>query len=172
MKIDKSKFKDEGGRYLTQSLFLELGYDTSKAVFTFDGQDKEYKGNTYISLKKLYLDAEDPHEYLFATTNLFDWEHWQRMCNNKELRKHISQWREELEIKLKSIGMQEILRATEDGNFQACKYVADKGWDKKVGRPSKAEQQKKAKIEEKLLDEFADDLKRVGGVVNINDRRS
>lgn len=170
MKIDKKRFKDDGGRYLTQSLFLELGYDTDKAVFTFDGHDKEYKGNTYFSLKKLYLDSEDPHEYLFATENLYDWEHWQRLCNNKAILEHISIWREELQIKLASLGVQEILRATEDGNFQASKYIADRGWDKKVGRPSKADIEKKTKLDERLIDEFKDDFERVG-VVPINAKR-
>ena len=115
--IDKKLFKDEGGRYLTQSLFLEFGYDTDKAVFTFDGEDKEFKGKRYISLKKLYLEAEDPVEYEFATAHLYDWEHWQRICNNKALLHEISKWRDELEIKLRSKGIQKVLDLADDNNF-------------------------------------------------------
>ena len=65
MKLDKSKMLDSMQRPLTQSLFLELGY-TDFAIFTLKEDDYVYNDKTYISLKKLYLEMEDPTEYDFA----------------------------------------------------------------------------------------------------------
>ena len=138
-KIDKSKFKDEKGRYIVQGLFLEDSYNTDLAVFTYDGEDKVYKGKTYISLKKLYLEFEDPKEYRFARKHLFDWKHWQRMCKNSIISKHIEEWRKELELALVSDGVTAIIDlALSEKSYQAAKWLADRGWEKdKVGRPSK-----------------------------------
>ena len=61
MSIDKSLMKDEKGRYLTQSLFLELCNNPELAVYTLDGEDKSCENNRavrpLISLKKRFLEA-------------------------------------------------------------------------------------------------------------------
>lgn len=163
MKLDKSVFKDAGGRYLTQSLFLEFQYDPTFAVFTFDGMDKEYNGKKYISLRKLFLEEEDPTEYNFAVKYLYDWEHWQRMNENKALRKHFDAWRDELEIKIRAGAIRAIRDMTADGNnFQAMKFLADRGWDKRgAGRPSKEEKERRHNIETRLDEEFGADIVRL-----------
>lgn len=163
MKLDKSVFRDSGGRYLTQSLFLEFQYDPTFAVFTFNGEDKEYNGKKYYSLKKLYLAEEDPVEYQFATKHLADWDHWQRMNENKALREHFDRWREELEILLRSDAVRAIRDMTAEGNnFQAMKWLADRGWDKRgAGRPSKAEKERENRIRDKIGDELMGDVLRM-----------
>ena len=121
--MDKSKFKAEHGQYRTQSLFLEVNYNTDEAVFTFDGEDKTYKGVVYPSLKRLYIEMEDPTEYLFANKYLYDWTHWQKMVNNKMLFSHIEKWREELELSLRAEGIRSMLDLAAEGkSFQAGKY--------------------------------------------------
>lgn len=139
--IDKTLFKDEKGRYIVQGLFLEDRYNKDMSVFTFDGEDKLYKGKTFISLKKRYLDWSDPTEYQFAQEWLYDWDHWKRLCNNKLLAAHIDKWREELSIKLRSEGINTLINlATEKESYQAAKYLAECGWEeKKRGRPSQDE---------------------------------
>lgn len=141
MTVDKSKFKDVKGRYIVQGLFLEDRYDPEMSVFTFDGEDKIYKGQTFISLKKRYLDWSDPTEYQFAQDWLYDWGHWQRLCKNKVISHHIEQWREELSLKLRSEGINTLVNLAVDSNsYQAAKYLAECGWDKSErGRPSKEE---------------------------------
>ena len=161
-KVDRTKFKDSMGRYLTQGLFLEYAYDPTFAIYTVDGHDREYKGKTYYSLKKRYLNEEDVHEFKFATNHLADWEHWQRLLQNKWCFKHISMWREELEVKLASYGVQKVLDLAEDGNFQAAKFVAERQWSKKRGRPSKEEIMRKSRIDERIANEFEEDAERVG----------
>lgn len=162
MKVDKSKFKDSGGRPITQSLFLEIGY-TDRAYYTLNDEDKEYEGSTYPSLKKLYLAHEDPHEYDFATTYLLGWSHWQRLCNNKQVRKHIDEWRVELDLKIRSQALRDIIdMSADDKGFQAAKYLADKGWDKKgAGRPKKDTSEHDAKVQDRLEEDFEADIIRL-----------
>jgi hypothetical protein len=164
MKVDKSKFKDSGGRPITQALFLEIGY-TDNAYYTLKDEDYEYKGKVYPSLKRLFLDCEDPTEYHFATTYLLGWQHWQRMCKNKVLSKHFSEWREELELKVRSQAIRDIIdMSADERGFQAAKYLADKGWDKgKVGRPKKDTSEHDRAVEDALNDEFSADVVRLNG---------
>ncbi|MAQ19375.1 MAG: hypothetical protein CMN30_31820 [Sandaracinus sp.] len=160
MNVDKKQFKDEKGRYIVQGLFLEDKYNTDLAVYTFDGEDKFYKGKTYPSLKRLYLEEGDIEEYQFANKYLYDWPHWQRLCKNAIVGRHIEQWREELALSLRSEGIATLVDlAINDKSYQAAKWLADEGWIKnKRGRPSKAqiEEQaaRKAKIEEEFAPEF------------------
>ena len=163
MKIDKSKFKDSGGRPITQSLFLEIGY-TDNAFYTLKDEDHEHKGVVYPSLKRLYLEHEDVTEYDFATTYLLGWNHWKRLCGNKQVRKEIDEWRFELELKLRSAGLKAIIESAldEDGGFQAQKYLADKGWAKSgAGRPRKDTSEMDKKQEEMLADDFTADIIRL-----------
>jgi len=161
--IDKEKLTDIMGRPLTQSLFLEIGY-TDYAVYTLKEYDYPYKGKHYPSLKKLYLAEEDPTEYAFAEKHLLGWQHWKRLCENKVLSKHIEEWREELELKIRSQAVRDMMNmcASESGNYSAAKFLADRGWEKRAaGRPSKAEKDKHLRIEEKIEEEFAADVKRL-----------
>lgn len=159
-KPDKSKFKDEKGRYIVQGLFLEDRYNTELSVFTFDGEDKDYKGKVYPSLKRLYLEHGDPKEYSFARKYLYDWDHWQRLCRNKLIAEHIKKWREELELSLVSEGVATLIDlAINDKSYQAAKYLADRGWDKSErGRPSNEEVQgelrRQADAEKEYLEDF------------------
>lgn len=162
--IDKSKLKASNGVPLTQGLFLEIGY-TEFSVFTTKDSDYEYNGKVYPSLKRLYLEMEDVGEYEFATTYLLGWSHWQRMCSNKQIYKYIEEWREELELKLRSRAIKAVYDkiGTEQG-INAAKWIAEKGWDKKsVGRPSKQEEAREKRLQEDLDVDFAGDWQRVVG---------
>lgn len=162
MDIDKSGMKDYKGAFITQSLFLEIGYDTDFAVYTFKEKDHEYKGKVYPSIKRLYLEHEDPPEYDFATTYFYSWNHWQRLCGNKIILKEISEWREELELKLRSQAIKDIIDNSAEGSYQASKWLADRGWDKQaVGRPSKVDKVKEAKMQDRLTSEFGGEVKRM-----------
>lgn len=161
--IEKDKLQDTMGRPLTQSLFLELQY-SDYAVYTLKEDDYEYKGKVYPSLKKLYLKEEDPTEYAFATKYLLGWQHWKRLCENKAIAKHIDEWREELELKLRCQAIRDMqnLCASESGNYSAAKFLADRGWEKRgAGRPSKADKERHLRVEERLDQEFGADVARM-----------
>lgn len=159
MKIDKTKFKDSMGRPLTQSLFLEFGYNVEFAYYTIDDEDKTYEGRIYPSLKKLYLNMADPIEYEFATTYLLGWNHWEKMQGNKMIMHHIEEWRKELDLKLRSEAFRMIVDASED-NYQAAKFLSEKGWEKNsVGRPKKKADT--SAVDTYLENEFAADIVRM-----------
>lgn len=161
--IDKSKLVDSMGRPLTQSLFLEIGY-SDFAVYTLKEFDYEYKGKKYPSLKRLFLQEEDPTEYSFAEKHLLGWQHWKRLCENKSIASHVEEWREELELKVRSQAVRDMMNlcASEQGNFSAAKFLADRGWEKRAaGRPSKAEKERHLRVEEKINDEFQADVIRL-----------
>lgn len=168
MQIEKEKMKDSMGRPITQSLFLELGY-TDMAIFTLKDEDYEYNGKIYPALKRLYLEFEDVTEYEFANTYLLGWQHWKRLCDNKAIRKHVEEWREELEFKMRSRGVKSLLISANSGNFQAAKFFVDKGWDKRIaGRPSKAELEREKEFQSRVADEYAGDAERLlSNVVHI-----
>lgn len=161
MELNKEKMVDVMNRPLTQSLFLEIGYNED-AMFTLKDNDHEHNGKTYYSLKRLYLEMGDPTEYEFAITYLLGWKHWQRLCENRALRKHIDEWREELEVKLRCRGIKSMMFAAAGGNYQAAKFLADRGWDNKgAGRPSKADVDREVKIQADIRSEFEADALRL-----------
>lgn len=158
---DKSRFKDEKGRYIVQGLFLEDKYNPVLSVYTLDGEDKTYKGVVYPSLKRLYLEEGDPNEYLFAQKFLYDWDHWQRICKNAIVGRHVEKWRKELELSLVSEGVATLIDlAVNDKSYQAAKFLADSGWIKTGrGRPSKSEIEGELKRRATEDGEFAEDFK-------------
>lgn len=152
---------DSMGRPLTQSLFLEIGYNED-AVYSLKEVDHFHNGRVYPSLKRLFLLTSDPTEYKFATTYLLGWKHWMRLCENKILKTHITEWREELEIKLRSEGVYQVMQASQGGSWQAAKWLADRGWDQRgAGRPTDEEKAKHLKIQEKIDNEYAGDIIRM-----------
>lgn len=160
MKVDKSKFLDSMGRPITQALFLELGY-TDFAVYTLKEQDHEYKGKVYPSLKRLYLEMEDVIEYDFATEYLYGYRHWKRMCENKAIAPHVAEWREELELKLRSQATAQMIEMSEE-SFQATKWLADRGWEKKgAGRPATKEKEMEDALAKQVETDYSADIVRL-----------
>lgn len=155
---------DELGRPITQSLFLEMGY-TSNAIYTFKDVDYTYKGKVYPSAKRLYLELGDPTEYEFATKYFLGWDHWQRICANKLVNEHITKWRDELEVKLRSQAVRMNIEAAKNGNYQAAKWLADRGWlTRGAGRPSKAEVAKELKVAADIQNEYGADVIRLKAI--------
>lgn len=164
MAIKREQFLDTSGRPLTQSLFLELGY-RDEAIYTLKDQDYEYKGRKLPSIRRIYLDMADPTEYSFAVANFLSWDHWNRICANKQIAAHINEWREELEVKLRSNAVRMNIAAAQAGNYQAAKWVADRGWTTRAaGRPSKAEVEKNLKIQSEIANEYGADVIRLNAV--------
>lgn len=161
MNIDKSKMKDVMGRPLTQGLFIDFNYDPKFAIYTWQDEDKEYNGVIYPSLKRLYLEEEDPTEYEFAKKYLLNWQHWQRLKQNRLLLEHFEEWKEELDVKLASSAILQIQDMSAE-NFQAAKWLADRNWSKSsVGRPSKAEKDREQRIKQRVNDAFSADIARM-----------
>ena len=166
MKINKEQMIDDKGAALTQGLFLETSYgNTENVVYTLKPRDHMYRGRLLPSIKRLYLEMEDPTEYFFAYEYFLDWDHWQRIKRNKVIASHMKGWKEELEVKARATGVKTMFDLALDGekpNFQAAKFLADGGWNKRVaGRPSKEMVQRETRIQAKIMDEFSEDLARI-----------
>jgi len=162
MVIDKKKFLDNEGRPRTQSLFLELGYNDDVALYTFKENDYIYKGKKFLAIKRLYLELADVTEYEFANTYFLSWPHWNRLCENKNIRAHIDQWREELELKMKTIAVKEIMSSAKNGSFQASRWLASRGWKQEgAGRPSKEDIARERKMLADIENEYSADVIRL-----------
>lgn len=157
---DRAKFKDATGKFLTQSLFLENGYNTEYAIYTLTDEDKEYKGKVYPSLRRLYLETMDPTEYEFSRRYLWGWDHWQRIAANNLMTEQIELWREELEVRLRSMAVRSIVIGAL-GSYNSAKWIADGSWKQKRGRPSKAELAKEKRIREKAANAATEDSDRI-----------
>lgn len=160
--------------FQTKGLFYETTLPDERLIFgtawTLKEQDHHADGKVYKSMKKLYLEMEDVTEYDFAMTTLGSFRHWERVLESPIIRKHVDQWRKELNLKLKARAMRSIIKAaTEDEklSFQAMKYLADNEYlDKKGsgkrGRPSKEEINAELRKEVESSKTFKDDAERIG----------
>lgn len=166
MKIDKEAMIDDKGAARTQSLFLETSYaDPEYAQYTLKPRDHVYKGKTLPSIKRLFLEMEDPTEYMFAQKYFLDWDHWQQIKKNKLIAQHMKGWQEELEIRCRALGVRSMFDLALDGekpNYQAAQFLAKGGWsDRPAGRPSKEAVERETKIQARIKEEFGDDLMRL-----------
>ncbi len=141
--------KDKSGNFRTLSLFLETNQTDMQAVFTLKDYDHELRGVEYPSLKLIYLSYDDPTEWEFAQDVFGNWRHWEKICGNARLRQWINQWREEQEVKIRSQAIREMLKHSKNRD-SAAKWVAEKGWDKSLGRPTKKQLEQEEKVSEKI----------------------
>lgn len=158
------KFKGSQGHWLGQTLFLETCKgDTSKVLYSLKDFDREYKGTKYPSIRKIFVQLEDPTEYLIATEYFGGWEHWKVLCNTT-LKNVIADWRDELEVRVRAKGLKTIRQLSEEGDRQAAKILLDKGWEKRTaGAPSKQEKENHLKQQAQVLSMVDNDLRRVMG---------
>jgi hypothetical protein len=164
MTIDKERMKTSTGNLITEALFLENGY-REHAIYTLKDEDFEYEGRVLPSIKKIYMEecfGGEDGEYDFACKNFVSWAHWKRIVKNKKMTRLVQEWRDEIEVKIRSNGLKRVIENADNGSFQAAKWVAEGGFNKrKAGRPSKEEIESSIAKEKRLEDEYADDIVRL-----------
>lgn len=138
---------------------------TQAAIYTLKPRDHVYKGKKLPSIKRLYLEMEDPTEYNFVYQYFLDRDHWQQIKRNKLIADHMVGWAEELEVRARARGVSAMFDLALDGekpNYQASLFLAKGGWlDRPAGRPSKEAVQRETKIQAKIKEEFGNDLMRL-----------
>jgi hypothetical protein len=160
-------YKDVMGRWRTHSLFRESYQPQDEgleAVFTLGEEDIEYEGRILPSMRKLFLSYNDPTGYQFAKEVLGSYEHWKRLCKASWFQAHLSTWLEELEVKLMSSSIRKIkdVAGTDTAQaFNAAKYLAERGWVPKKGRPSKDAIQREARIQAQVEEAVEEDAQRL-----------
>lgn len=172
--VSGSRFKNDRGLYMTRSLFFEVAPDSDAAIYTLKDHDHTVRGKLFPSLYKLYMEEEDPTEYLFATKHLDSFKHWEMLCEATFFKNHVERWRKELNLKMTADNIQRIkvLAASEDrGALEAQKYIAEKKWLVKEptrGRPSKAEINKNLKEHMDHSSQVEEDYNRLRLVSNAD----
>lgn len=165
-----SRFKDEKGRWLTMSLFYETysNLDTRAnypPLYTI--KDEDYNG--LLSIRKKYLELRDPSEYKIATQYFGGWEHWKVLNTNKWLSNHVNSWREELEVIIRCGAlekMQELATSDKAIAKDALKFMINREWEVRRGRPSKDEKERQLRIESDINAQVDSDFK----LLNLNER--
>jgi len=168
-----SKYLDSMGRYRTESLFLERSYGKNnpdlRPVYTL--KDRDHEG--LRSAKQLYVMMQDPAEYAFAKEFLGSYEHWKKLCNCPWFQPYLTEWRHELEVKMRSQAVMSIHEMSTGDNstaLAAAKYIAERGWDKskanqaKRGRPTKEEVEHERKVQADMDTDMEAALERINKV--------
>ena len=97
----------------------------------------------YVSLKKLFVQhtVDDPSEATFAEKVFGDVGYWLDVRESNKLASHISQWREEAEVKRKAKAFKAITTEVKTGGrsaFTAAKFLIEEPWkDKKNPKVAK-----------------------------------
>lgn len=116
-----------------------------------------------------YIECEDMTEYKPAMKMVGTWKEWCRLKRDwPTFNSYLAEWREELEIKLRSRAMEKLQGLVAEGNLQAAKFFAEEGYNKKkgAGRPGKSERDQAAKELAKAAAETAQDRERILKVIN------
>lgn len=166
--------KSTNGRRVLRSLFIETLSDgvaeleVTKPVFTLKDHNVEKNGTTLWSLRNIYFsyDHVPGYEYEFANDVFNSWDHWVMLTESSSLAQEaIMRWREELTIKLQAKAFNSLFKtALFEGakGTPAAKFLAEKGWEVKRGRPSKEEVAKERKLAAGLDKEVQEDIERMG----------
>lgn len=167
----RKEFRDVTGRWRTSSLFVETIQKASKE----SGYKPIYCLNRghpsgLPCLRDLYMEFEDPTEYMVAEECLGGWDHWMRLCENKWFQEIVEDWRAELEVKIRSkniANMAEIALSGTGQATQASKWLAEAKWKQtRRGRKTKEEIEKEKEIENKARDSLSEEGKRVFTVLD------
>jgi hypothetical protein len=172
IKYSSSDLVDTLGRYRTVSLFLE-NYRTDATpakyppLFSLRDTDVVRDSVLYPSLKKIYFSYSHipGFEYEFAVDVFFSWDHWIKLTEESTLRHRFKEWRDELEIKLKAQAIRsliEVSKVADPKGVAAAKYLAEKGYISRKGRPSKEEKERLLKQEAAVRDNLEEDMQRLG----------
>lgn len=138
-----NKFKGDNNKWLTKSLILEHSYDdTSRVLYTLKEEDTEIDGRVIPSLRRLFVESDDPTCYKFAKEHLGGWSHFQAL-EAYVLRGVLDEWKEEMDIRLKSKAIVELKKLADSGDRLSNQFLAKHEYKTKraAGAPSKAEKE-------------------------------
>lgn len=166
--------KSTNNRRVLRSLFLEsigqdiLDLEITKPIFTLKDHNVVKNDITYYSLKNIYFsyDHIPGFEYEFAKDVFNDWDHWVKLTESSSIAQDaIVAWREELTVRLQAKAFSSLFKtAMFEGSkgTPAARFLADRGWEVKRGRPSKDDVTRERKIAASLDKEVKEDVERLG----------
>ncbi len=125
-------WKGLNNNWITKGLFIEYRYLPKVGdhyMYTLQHEDRD----SYPSLRRLYLESDDPTEYTFACEHLGGWDHWKYLCDEEFFKPTVALWRDEYSIRMKALALRKIkLEAKGEGklSYDANKYLLEEGWTK------------------------------------------
>lgn len=158
-------FKDTKGSWRTISLFHE-NYTHSALKFSPIYTLKDYdvtldSGEVLPSIQRLYLELNDPTEWLVATTLFGGWRHWETLCSQTWFKDIVESLRYQLDVKIKSEAIQNLLKET--SNPSSLKFLATGDYKNPgKGRPSKKELEHQKLKEASIKANLVEDAERLG----------
>jgi hypothetical protein len=154
-----SKYKADNGIQLTQGLFYE--FNKPDAPYTLRSEDYvSQKGIEYKSVSALYRDCNS--EYEAAILIVESWEHWKKLCSlDWFVKGHVTSaglkyqglddWKEEQELRKKSISETILMKEVGKGNVTAAKFIYEQqGKQAAKGRPETKKPKEKVSNVESL----------------------
>jgi hypothetical protein len=76
------------------------------------------------------MEIADPTEYKVAMALTGDWLHWEQICASWTIKPIIEQWREELQVKIKSEAVEALVKQSKsDKGTAAAKWLAENGYN-------------------------------------------
>lgn len=163
MKNYSNNFKDTKGHWRTISLFYE-NYTSSSVkynpLYTLKDEDITVDGKVLPSIQRLYLELNDPTEWLVATTLFGGWRHWETLCAQVWFKDIVDSLRYQLDLKIKSAAIQALLNTH---TSESQKFIA-KGEYKNPGkgRPSKRDLDHQKLKESAIKANLIEDAERLG----------
>lgn len=145
----------------TQALFYEFRHQTTSTVkppYTL----KEHDWEGSVSMYQLYMQYDT--EYEAAIAILGSWSHWNKLCERSWFTKHKDKWDAEKQVKIKAMAEQQLIRAAEEGNVPAARYLHEGKKPqpaRKRGRPTNHEKPARDTSEE--LERMSSRLRLVEG---------
>lgn len=150
---NKDKFVMASGRRLTTGLFAEL-------------EREETATSSVTSLaewRKKYVEIADPTGYEACMELLGDWEHWLLLRKNPVLKQHFDAWDKEVEVKLRSQAIKNLISISKSEKGQAsAKWLAEAGFKIEQDKRKKDVKEKEAAVSKEVSEKVAADMARLG----------
>ena len=163
VRSQNKKYRNNNNQLLGSGLFYEFASEARDfLLYTREKEDKVVDGKTYVSLHKAYLELADVTESKFVEKYFESWDHFEWLCSTKWFGEYISLWRKELELRLRSSALENIVTIASEPSsksyYEANKFLLQGGWkdsgDKKRTKVTKDEIKK-------TLDKEEDDYLRI-----------
>ncbi len=159
-------YKNDYGVHYTRQLFWEMQRNLKEEDRLIDPPfylSTPHAGS--LSARDTWVECGDPTGYKWAMTYLGSWVHYEKLLDCSWFVVHLEDWKRELDIKRTSEAVDKVrLIATGDSSqsLAANKYLAERGWEKTRGRPSKAEIRGELLKATQKIEEHEQDMERIG----------
>lgn len=141
-------FKNTNGVYLGRELFYETAQMEGRpyALYSLKSEDLKVGEKNYPSLRRLYLEEDDPTEFFIAEKYFDGQPHWKKLCAQDWFLVPLSALREELEVKHRAQYLRALREDALKGDKVTSRYLLDRveKVDSKVGRPTRQKIQQEA----------------------------